>query len=84
MTRVQTSKARGKFAELVDRARVNGERIMLARYGKDVAAIVPAADVARLEELEKVEDRYWLAEAMKAKREQGRIPWVKVKAELGL
>jgi len=81
MTRVQTSKAREEFAELIDRARVNGERIMLRRYGKDVAAIVPAADVKLLQA---IEDKIDLAAAKKALGEKGRIPWEKVKAELGL
>ncbi len=82
MTVVQTSKAREEFAELIDRVRVGGERIMLRRYGKDVAAIVPAADMALLRALE---DKIDNAAADKAMHEKGKsIPWEKVKRELGL
>lgn len=81
MTKIQASKARGSFAEVIDRVRMGGERIMLRRYGRDVAAIVPPEDAERLE---RIEDRYWLSEARKAKREGRRVPWAKVKRELGL
>ena len=82
MIRVQMSEARQEFAELCDRARVGGERIMLRRYGKDVAAIVPADDVKLLQALE---DKIDNAAADKAMREKGKsIPWEKVKRELGL
>ena len=82
MTRIETSKARDAFAELIDRARVNGERIMLHRYGKDVAALVPAGDVKLLRA---IEDKIDLAAAKKALREKGRnISHAELKKELGL
>ena len=77
MTRIKTSKARDTFAELIDRARMNGERFVLVRYGKDVAAIVPAGDV---ELLRAIEDKIDLAAAKKALREKGRnIPHAELK-----
>ena len=82
MTRVQASKARDSFADLIDRARVNGERTVLVRYGKDVAAIVPAADV---DLLRSIENKIDLAAAKKALREKGpNISHAALKRELGL
>ena len=82
MTRIQTSKARKVFADLIDRVRLNGERIILHRYGKDAAALVPAGDV---ELLRAIEDRIDLAAAKKALREKGRnVSHAELKKELGL
>ena len=82
MTRIQTSKAREVFADLIDRVRLNGERIILHRYGKDAAALVPAGDV---ELLEAIGDQLDVEAARKALKEPGpSIPWEKVKAELDL
>ena len=51
MTRVTTTAARKDFDGTLDRAR-KGTRIVLQRGGKDVAALVPVEDLARLEEME--------------------------------
>ncbi len=54
---------------------------MLTRRGKELAAVVPIEDVKLLEELE---DRLDFETAREALKEEGTIPWEKVKAELGL
>jgi prevent-host-death family protein len=80
--RVNVSEAREDFAELVNRAAYRHERVLIARRGRPVAAIVPIADVKFLE---RVEDEYDLQAARDAIAEDGEpIPWEKVKAELGL
>jgi antitoxin (DNA-binding transcriptional repressor) of toxin-antitoxin stability system len=58
-----------------------GERILLERRGKVVAALVPAADV---ELLERLEDRLDLEEAraLADVEKHGTVSWEKVKAEL--
>lgn len=38
---VAVSEARGQLSELVNRVRFGGERIVLTRHGKGVAALVP-------------------------------------------
>lgn len=75
------SKARDAFAETVNRAAYGGERIVLRRRGKPLAAVVPLSDLALLEELE---DRIDIAAAKKALKEKGRIPYEKIRHELGL
>lgn len=65
----------------VDRATSHGERVVLRRKGKEVAAVIPIEDL-RL--LESIEDETDLKAARRAKKEKGSIPWEKLKSELGL
>lgn len=82
MTRMQASKARDEFSDTLNRVAYTGERVVLRRHGKDVAAIVPIED---LEMIEAIEDRLDVEAAKKALKENGpNIPWKKLKAELGL
>ena len=84
MTRLAASKAREDFADILNRVAYRGERIVLHRRGKDVAALIPVEDLALLRELE---DRFDLEEARAAlaeAKEKGTIPWEQLKAELGL
>jgi len=82
MTRLNATKAREDFSDTLNRVAYRGERILLERHGKVVAAIVPAEDVKLLEDLE---DRLDLEEARKALadvKKHGTVPWEKVKAQL--
>lgn len=82
MTRMQASKARDDFSDTLNRVAYTGERVVLRRHGKDIAAIVPIED---LEMIEAIEDRIDVEAAKKALKEKGpSIPWKKLKAELGL
>lgn len=49
MTILPTSEARAEFSDLVNRVAYGGERIVLERHGRHVAALVPMTDFARLE-----------------------------------
>jgi len=57
------------------------DRVVLERRGKPLAALVPVEDLELLEELE---DRLDLEAAKKALKAPGRVPWEKLKKELGL
>jgi prevent-host-death family protein len=81
MTRLSVNDVRNDFAETLNRVRYQGERVVVERRGKGVAALVPVED---LELLQALEDRIDLAAARKALKEPGRIPWEKVKKDLGL
>ena len=84
MARVSASKARTDLADILNRVAYKGERILLHRRGKNVAAVVSLEDFSLLEELE---DRIDLEEARAALAEvkkKGTIPWEKIKADLGL
>lgn len=81
MTTLSVNDVRNDFAETLNRVRYQGERVLVERRGKGVAALVPVED---LEFLRALEDRMDLAAARKALKEPGRIPWEKVKKDLGL
>jgi len=73
MTRLNVSKARDEFPEVVNRAAYAKERTIVSRRGKDVAAVIPMEDLRRLERLTREEeDRLDIEEARAALAERGR------------
>lgn len=81
MARLTASKLREDLGDALNRVAFGGERIVLERRGRDVAALVPMEDLALLNELE---DRIDLDAARKALAESGSVPWEDVKQQLGL
>lgn len=80
--RLPASKARENFADVLNEVSVRGERIVLERHGKAVAAVISADD---LELLEALEDRFDVEAAREALAEAGEsVPWEKIKKRLGL
>jgi prevent-host-death family protein len=77
---------RNNMADALNRVAYQGERIVLKRRGRGVAAIISIEDLAFLEAMEDAEDlkavRKVIAE-MKRTGEKPR-PWAEVKKELGL
>ena len=51
---IPVTQARAELAELVNRVAYTGERVTLTRHGKPVAALVSAADLARLRALDEL------------------------------
>lgn len=81
MAKISTSVAREKFSEIVSRAEYGGERTVVHRRKKAVAAVVPIEDLKLLEHMEDLAD---IQDARKALKEKGRIPLAKIKQEMGL
>jgi prevent-host-death family protein len=82
MKRLNTTAAREDFADILNQVAYAGERIILHRRGKNVAAIVTMADLQLLQDLE---DRIDNAAADAALVEPGEsIPWEQVKKDLDL
>jgi prevent-host-death family protein len=84
MTVISVVEARKKLPELMNRAFYAGDRAIIERRGKKLAAVVSIED---LELLQALEDKLDLAAAKKALAEaKGKAPvsWKKLKAELGL
>jgi len=79
--KLTASTTRQNFADILNRAAYGGERIIVHRRKKPVAAVVPIED---LELLEKLEDEIDIAAARKALKEPGSIPWETVKKKLRL
>src|SRR5690606_41608157 len=50
---IPVTQARAELADLTNRVVYGGERVVLTRHGKPLAALVSADDLRRLEELER-------------------------------
>ena len=81
MTTLAATELRNRGSEAINRVAYAGERILLQRHGKNVAAIVSIED---LELLQALEDRIDLGAARKALKQRSRVAWDKVKADLNL
>ena len=79
---VNTTRARRQFSDLVTRVGFTGERVVLERNGKPIAALVPLEDLAAIIV---AEDRGDLEAARRAMREPGpSISSEQAKKQLGL
>lgn len=82
MASLRASELREDLATVVNRVAFGGERIVIQRNNKDVAALVSMDDYELLRQLE---DQIDLDAIRKSKRSKGKnIPWTKVKEDLGL
>jgi prevent-host-death family protein len=88
MARLNVSKAREEFSEVVNRAAYGKERTIVSRRGKDLAAVIPVDDLRLLERLAQEEmDRIDLEDARAALREaeeKGTIPLEEARKRLSL
>jgi len=79
---VSVAKVRNNLADALNRAAYAGERVILERRGKPVAALVSMDDLELLEQLENEAD---LKAVRKARKEGGKpIPLAKIETELGI
>src|SRR5437762_835362 len=73
---------RKRFDSVIDRVTRDGERVLVERRGKAIAAIVPIEDLAMIEHFE---DRADAKAAKAAIRAGGQpIPWEQARNKLGL
>jgi prevent-host-death family protein len=88
MTRLNVSKAREEFPDVVNRAAYGKERTIVSRRGKDLAAVIPIEDLRLLERLAREEmDRIDLEDARAAlaeAEEKGTISLREARKRLGL
>ena len=88
MTRLNVSKAREEFPDVVNRAAYAKERTIVSRRGKDLAAVIPIEDLRLLERLAQEEmDRIDLEDARAAlaeAEEKGTISLEEAMKRLGL
>ncbi len=81
---VSAVQIRERLAEVINRAAYGKERVILARRGKAVAAIVSLEDVELLEALEDRIDLENARAALSEAEEEGTISWEEFKRELSL
>ena len=86
MTRLTASKAREDFSDTLNRVAYGGERIVLRRRGRDLAAIVPMGDLALIEKMEDETDVREAKRALVRMKRSGKkpVPLEKLKRGLGL
>lgn len=81
MSRISATAVRDSFSDTLNRVAYKGERIVLERNGKAVAAMVSVEDLALLESLE---DRLDVEAVLAARDEPGSIPYEEVRRKAGL
>jgi prevent-host-death family protein len=81
LDKLTASEARQNFSDILSRAEYRGERVIVHRGKKAIAAVVPIEDV---ELLERLEDEIDVAAARKALKDPRTIPWEKIKKDLKL
>lgn len=72
------------MAELVNRAAYGGERFVVTRHGKELAAIVPLEDATLLDRVRSLLEARDFEAALREIGETGTVPWAEVRRELGL
>lgn len=70
MKKIEATQARQEFSETVNRVAYGGDRIVVKRRGKALAAIVPIADIDLIKECE--EQKAAKAKAVKARSRVGK------------
>ena len=78
---VRISDIRDNLADALNRVAYGGERTVLERRGKSVAALVSIDD---LETLQRLEDESDIKAARKALKEKGGVPLDEIKRRLGM
>ena len=81
---VTTRELRDKLSEIVGRCAYGGDRFVVKRHGKAVAAIVPIEDMYVAQFVEDQLDSTDYRRALEAGELEKTRPWSEIKAELGL
>jgi prevent-host-death family protein len=81
---VTTRELRDKLSEIVGRCAYGGDRFVVKRHGKPVAAIVPLEDMYVAQYVEDQLDSAEYLRALEAGELDKTRPWSEIKAELGL
>jgi len=86
MTKLAASQARDAFSDTLNRVAYRGERIVLRRRGKDLAAIVPIEDLKLIQRTEDEIDQREAKTALSDMKRRGLkpIPYEQVRKRLGL
>ena len=77
---IAASEARARFADLVTEAGYQGKRFRLQRHGRDVAAVISAEDLAKLETVEGILDLEKIRGSLAEPGEE--VTWTQLRADL--
>ena len=84
MVRIEATKARSGFSDLLNTVKYGPDRVIIERRGKDVAALVPVEDLRLLEIIEDELDLDAARKALADPKNKVRVPLAEVKKRLGL
>lgn len=84
MKQVSTAETRKHMSELLNRAAYGGERFVVTRHGKELAAIVPLDEVTLLDRLRSLLARKEFEAAVEEVRTVGTRSWDDVRRDLDL
>jgi len=84
MIQKTASDARQQFAEMVNQVAFGGERIVIHRHGKQLAAVVPIEDMNLIHDLEARLDLDDARNSLKEAQEKGTVSFTEIKQQLGL
>jgi prevent-host-death family protein len=70
---IPVTQARAELADLINRVVYGGERVVVTRHGKPLVALVSAADLERLEELQEPAEEQVIS-AVSSVRDVGSAP----------
>lgn len=84
MPSLTVAQAKNQFSDLLRRAEYGGERVIVERHGKPVAAIVSTDDLRRLEAAEDAVDRRDSQAALAEAKQTGTVPLESVLRKYGL
>ncbi len=68
---------------ILGKVALDGERFILQREGKPIAALVSIEELEILQDLEELEDEYDLKAAEETTEEQETVSWEEVRVKLG-
>lgn len=81
---VTTAEARKHMAELVNRAAYGGERFVVTRHGKELAAIVPLAEAGLMARVARLLEERDFEAALSEIQQAGTVSWGDLKRDLDL
>jgi prevent-host-death family protein len=84
MTHIGVTKLRSEIADVLSRVPYRGERVILERNGKPVAALIPVSELEFFERMEDYLDDLAADEAEREAEGQPLIPFEEIKRRLGL
>lgn len=82
-TTINTLEAKEQFTDLINKVAHHGERIILTRRGKEIAAIIPVEDLQLLLETQDKHDLRDATEALKEARNLGTVTLEQIKEDTG-
>jgi hypothetical protein len=84
MLRIQLRDLPKQLSRMIVEAGENNERIAIMNGGKRVAWLIGEYDIGTLLDWDQIEDQFDVEQIREAKHDPRKLPWDKVKAELGL